>query len=149
LKEGAEMGIGDRGNVKSDINVIPLVAVLVVLLCIMMISTPIVDLGVGIRLPEAVYTVNKPNPDCGELTVVSIARDRSLYVNCKQVTEEEFAARVTESLERHENQTVLISADEAAPYSSIMAAMDSLRGAEIATVSLVVAAPANPPRTRP
>ena len=115
----------------------------------MMISMPIVDVGVGIRLPDAVYTVNKPNPDCGELTVVSIAADRSLYVNCRRVTDEEFAGRVTESLERNKDWTILIKADEAAPYSAIMAAMDSLRGAQVANVSLVVAKPANPPRTRP
>jgi biopolymer transport protein TolR len=144
-----DVGVGDRGKVKSDINVTPLVAVLLVLLSVMMISMPIVDVGVGIRLPDAVYTVNKPNPDCGELTVVSIAADRSLYVNCRRVTEEEFAARVTESLERNKDRAVLIKADEAAPYSAIMAAMDSLRGAQIANVSLVVAKPANLPRTRP
>ena len=143
------MGVGDRGNVKSDINVTPLVAVLFVLLCVMMFSLPIGHVGVGIRLPEAVYTVNRPNPDCGELTVVSIAVDRGLYVNCRRVTDEEFAARVTESLESHKDKTILIKADEAAPYSAIMAAMDSLRGAQIATVSLVVAKPANLPRTRP
>jgi biopolymer transport protein ExbD len=143
------VGVGDRGNVKADINVTPLVAVLFVLLSVMMISMPIVQVGVGIRLPEAVYTVNKPNPDCGELTVVSIALDRSLYVNCRRVTEEEFAARVTESLESNKDKAVLLMADEAAPYSAIMAAMDSLRGAEIANVSLVVAKPANLPRTRP
>jgi biopolymer transport protein TolR len=134
-------GVGDSGKVKSDINVTPLVAVLFVLLSVMMMSMPIVDVGVGIRLPDAVYTVNKPNPDCGELTVVSIAADRSLYVNCRRVTEEEFAARVTESFERNRDRAVLIKADEAAPYSAIMAAMDGLRGAEIAKVSLIVAKP--------
>jgi biopolymer transport protein ExbD len=143
-----DVGVGDR-TVRPDINVTPLVAVLFVLLCVMMFSLPIVDVGVGIRLPEAVYTVNKPNRDCGELTVVSIAADRSLYVNCRRVTEEEFAARVTESLERNKDRAVLINGDEAAPYSAIMAAMDSLRGAQIANVSLVVAKPANLPRTRP
>jgi biopolymer transport protein ExbD len=69
-------------------------------------------------------------------------------VNCRPVTEEAFAARVTESLESHEDKTVLINGDEAAPYSAIMAAMNRLRGAEIANVSLVVATPANLPRTR-
>jgi biopolymer transport protein ExbD len=135
------VGVVDRGKVKSDINVTPLIAVLFVLLSVMMISMPIVDVGVGIRLPDAVYTVNKPNPDCGELTVVSIAADRGLYVNCRPVTEEEFAARVTESLERNKDRAVLLKADDAAPYSATMAAMDSLRGAEIANVSLVVAKP--------
>ena len=149
MQGGTEMGTGDRGKIKADINVTPLVAVLVVLLCVMMLCVPIVHLGGGIRLPEAVHTVNKPNPDCSELTVVSIARDRGLYVTCKWVAEEELAARVTASLERHEDQTVLIKGDEDAPYSAIMAAMDRLRGAQIATVSLVVAEAANPPRTRP
>jgi biopolymer transport protein ExbD len=144
-----DVGVGDRGKVKSDINVVPLVAVLFVLLSVMMISVPTVHVGGGIRLPDAVYTVDKPNPDCGELTVVSIAADRSLYVNCRFVTEGEFAAKVTESLERNKDRVVLIKADEAAPYSAIMAAMDGLRRAQIANVSLVVAKSASLPRTRP
>ena len=70
-------------------------------------------------------------------------------MNCRPVVEKELAARVTESLESNKDKAVLIMADEAAPYSAIMAAMDSLRGAQISSVSLVVAKPANLPRTRP
>ena len=66
---------------------------------------------------------NTSNPHCGELTVVSIGADRQLYVNCRAIREDELAARVTESLERNKGKAVLLKADEAAPYSAIMAAM--------------------------
>jgi biopolymer transport protein TolR len=144
-----DLGAGDRSKVKSDINVTSLVGVLFVLLSIMMLSVPIVHLDAGVRLPDAVHTVNKPNPDCGELTVVSIGADRQLYVNCHAIREDELAARVTESLERNKGKAVLLKADEAAPYSAIMAAMDRLRTAQITNVSLVVKTPANLPRPRP
>jgi biopolymer transport protein TolR len=146
-----DLDVGDRSKVKSDINVTPLVGVLVVLLCIMMLYAPNVDvgMGVGLRLPAAVHTLDKPDPDCGELTVVSIGADRQIYVNCRAIREDELAARVTKSLERNKGKAVLLKADKAAPYSAIMAAMDSLRTAQITNISLVVKTRANLPRPRP
>ena len=139
-----DAGVGRTGKVKSDIDVTALVGVLVVLLTIQMISVPIhVGGGGGVRLPDAVNTVNKPNPDCRELTVVAIAADRSIYVNCKPIREEELAAKVSESLESKKDKTILIEAADNAPYSAIMAAMDSLRAVQIANVSLIVEKRAN------
>ena len=123
----------------ADINVTPLVGVLFVLLCVMMLYGPNVDagMGVGLRLPDAVHTTNRPDTD-GELTVVSIAADRALYVNGRQVLDDQLAARVTASLERNTDQSVLIKADEEVPYLTIMAVMDRLRTAQITNLSLVV-----------
>lgn len=132
------LGLGGRGEIKSDINVTPLVAVLLVLLINLMLIVPTSRDGSGFRLPRAANTVDKPDPETHDVTVVAIAADRRIFVNYMPVHEEDLAAEVARSLESKKDKTVLFEGDEEAPYSAVMAAMDSLRKAQIKNVSLIV-----------
>ena len=69
---GMDLG-GAKGGVKSDINVTPLVDVMLVLLIIMMIVTPMLNQGVAVTLPNAVNTV--PKPDTQDSVQVAVGRD--------------------------------------------------------------------------
>lgn len=130
-----DVGGGARGEVKSDINVTPLVDVMLVLLIIMMVIAPMLQKGVDVKLPQAANTADKPETQ--EQTVIAITAAKAIYVNQKLVREEELAAKVQESLESKKEKTVLIKGDEDAPYSAIMAAMDELRKANIENIGLV------------
>ena len=130
-----DVGGGGRGEVKSDINVTPLVDVMLVLLIIMMIVAPMLQKGVDVKLPQAANTVDKPETQ--EQTVVAITANKGIYLNAKPVREEELTQRVTESLETRHEKTVLIKGDEDAPYAAIMAVMDKLRAAQIENIGLV------------
>ena len=76
---------GAKGGVKSDINVTPLVDVMLVLLIIMMLVAPMLQQGVSVKLPKAANTTDKPETQ--EQTVVAIAADKSIYLNAKPVPE--------------------------------------------------------------
>jgi biopolymer transport protein TolR len=130
-----DVGGAGRGEVKSDINVTPLVDVMLVLLIIMMIVAPMLQKGVDVKLPQAANTVDKPETQ--DQTVIAITADRRIYLNSAPVREEELTQKVTESLESKKEKTVLIKGDEDAPYSSIMATMDKLRAAQIENIGLV------------
>jgi len=130
-----DVGGGGRGEVKSDINVTPLVDVMLVLLIIMMIVAPMLQKGVDVKLPQAANTVDKPETQ--EQTVVAITADKRIYLNSQPVREEELTQKVTESLESKKEKTVLIKGDEDAPYSAIMDTMDKLRAAQIENIGLV------------
>jgi biopolymer transport protein ExbD len=130
-----DVGGGARGEVKSDINVTPLVDVMLVLLIIMMIVAPMLQKGVDVKLPQAANTVDKPETQ--EQTVIAITADRRVYLNTQQVREEELTQKVTESLESKKEKVVLIKGDEDAPYSAIMETMDKLRAAQIENIGLV------------
>jgi biopolymer transport protein ExbD len=130
-----DVGGGARGEVKSDINVTPLVDVMLVLLIIMMIVAPMLQKGVDVKLPTAANVADKPETQ--EQTVIAIAADRRLYLNSQPVREEELTQKVTESLESKKEKVVLIKGDEDAPYSAIMATMDRLRAAQIENIGLV------------
>ena len=130
-----DVGGAGRGEVKADINVTPLVDVMLVLLIIMMVVAPMLQKGVDVKLPQAANTVDKPETQ--EQTVIAITASRGVFLNAKPVREEELAAKVQESLESKKDKTVLIKGDEDAPYSAIMAAMDELRKAQIENIGLV------------
>ena len=126
---------GAKGGIKSDINVTPLVDVMLVLLIIMMIVAPLLQQGVNVKLPQASNTVDKPEVQ-GQ-TVVAIAKDKSMYVNAKPVQESEMASKAGEILENNKEKVVLIKADEEVEYGAVMSAMDQLRQAGIEDIGLI------------
>jgi biopolymer transport protein TolR len=126
---------GAKGGVKSDINVTPLVDVMLVLLIIMMLVAPLLQQGVNVRLPTAANTVDKPETQ-GQ-TVVAIASNKAMYLNAKQVQEGDLGRRINELLENQKEKIVLIKADEEVEYGAVMAAMDQLRQAGIEDIGLV------------
>ena len=126
---------GAKGGVKSDINVTPLVDVMLVLLIIMMLIAPMLQQGVVLTLPTATNTVDKPEVQ-GQ-TIIAIAKDKGLYLNSKQIQETELATKVTELLENTKDKVVLIKADEEVEYGAVMRAMDQLRQAGIEDIGLI------------
>jgi len=129
------MNLGGGGGVKSDINVTPLVDVMLVLLIIMMIVAPLLQKGVDVRLPIATNSSEKPETQ--DQTVVAIAADKSFYLNAKFVPEYELAMRIEEAIKTKIEKIVLIKADEGVDYSAVMAAMDQLRQAGIEDIGLI------------
>ena len=128
---------GAKGGVKSDINVTPLVDVMLVLLIIMMLVAPMLEQGVSVKLPKATNATAKPQSQ--DQTIIAIAANRSMYINAKPVQEAELATKVSELLENKPGgeRIVIIRADEEVEYGAVMAAMDSLRQAGIEDIGLI------------
>jgi biopolymer transport protein ExbD len=126
---------GSKGGPKSDINVTPLVDVMLVLLIIMMLVAPMLQKGVDVKLPLATNTSDKPENE--QQTVLAVdARDK-FYVNSIEVPRAEMADRVKIALEEKTERVVLIKGDTDASYRAIMAAMDDLRKAGIEDIGLI------------
>jgi len=126
---------GAKGGVKSDINVTPLVDVMLVLLIIMMLIAPMLQQGVSLRLPTATNTVDKPESQ--DQTVISVAANKEIYLNAKPIREVDLAQKITDILEGKTEKIVLIKADEEVEYGTVMAVMDQLRQAAIEDVGLI------------
>ena len=130
------MDVGaDKGSLKADINVTPLVDVMLVLLIIMMLVAPMLQKGVDVTLPLADHTVDKPESQ--EQTVVAVDRWNGFHVNGLQVDRRELGDRVKRALEEKNERVVLIKGDTEASYSAIMAVMDDLRKAGIEDIGLI------------
>ena len=126
---------GAKGGVKADINVTPLVDVMLVLLIIMMLVAPMLQQGVQVTLPKATNTTDKPEQS-GQ-TVLAISKNKDFYLNAKPVPEQDLARRVSELLENKIEKVVVIRADEEVEYGAVMAAMDQLRQAGIEDIGLI------------
>jgi biopolymer transport protein ExbD len=129
------MQLGGSGGVKSDINVTPLVDVMLVLLIIMMIVAPLLQQGVAVTLPVATNTSEKPETQ--EQTVVAITADKRFFVNAVQVQQGDLARRIETLLEEKKEKIVIIKADEDVEYGAVMEAMDTLRAAGIEDMGLI------------
>ena len=129
------MDLGSKGSLKADINVTPLVDVMLVLLIIMMLIAPMLRQGVPLTLPEANNTGEKP--DTHDQTVVAIDSRSKFYVNFIPVTADELVPRVERALENKKEKLVYVKGDKDAKYSAIMDAMDALRKAQIENIALI------------
>ncbi len=126
---------GAKGGLKADINVTPLVDVMLVLLIIMMLIAPMLNQGVAVTLPEAGNT--QPKPDTQNQTVVSIDSANQFWVNGLLVSKTDFPTRVKTALEDKTEKVVFINGDKDAKYSAIMEAMDALRSVQIEDIGLI------------
>jgi biopolymer transport protein TolR len=126
---------GAKGGIKSDINVTPLVDVMLVLLIIMMLVAPLMQQGVPVKLPVASNYVDKP--ETNNQTVVAIAANKTVYLNAKFIPTDELGKKVEEALKDKTEKIVLIKADQDVDYSAVMAAMDQLHQAGVEDIGLV------------
>ena len=126
---------GAKGGVKSDINVTPLVDVMLVLLIIVMLIAPLLQQGVQLTLPAANNSLAKP--DTQDQTTVYVDGNSRLYINAIELSEPELVQRLVSLLEAKSDKTVYLKGDKDAPYGAIMKMMDALRGAQIETVALI------------
>ena len=131
---GMDVG-GAKGGMKADINVTPLVDVMLVLLIIMMLIAPMLQKGVDVKLPLAANSTDKPETQ--DQTVVAVDASRQLYLNGIRVREDDLRTQLEAVMENKKEKIVLIKGDEDAPYSSIMAAMDRIREAQIENIGLI------------
>ena len=129
------MDLGAKGSLKADINVTPLVDVMLVLLIIMMLIAPMLQQGVAVTMPETVNRTDKP--DTQDQTVVAIDSRGKFYVNALPTPAEDLVPRVTRALEDKKEKLVYLKGDKDAKYAAIMDAMDALRKAQIENIALI------------
>ena len=126
---------GSGGGVTSEINVTPLVDVMLVLLIIVMLIAPLVQQGVSLNLPVASNTSD--HPETSDQTTVAITSDKRFWVNGSQVAVSELGPTIVEVLEGKADRVILIKADVEAAYGDVMIAMDQLRAAGIEDMALI------------
>ena len=129
------LDLGSKGSLKADINVTPLVDVMLVLLIIMMLVAPLLQQGVNVKLPSANNVSD--HPETNNQTVITIAPNKDLYLNAKPIREGELATKVNDALENQKEKVVLIKADEEVEYSAVMSTMDQLRQAGVEDIGLI------------
>ena len=126
---------GKKGGPVSEINVTPLVDIMLVLLIIMMLIAPLLQKGVPVNMPTADNVVDKP--DTQQQTVVHVTANKEFYVNNVQVDPRDLVDKIRFALEEKKEKVVYLKADAEAPYGSVMTMMDQLHEAQIENVGLI------------
>src|SRR5258707_5464286 len=106
------MAIGRKlRDVNSDINVTPMVDVMLVLLIIFMVITPMLQKGVSVDMVKAVNPRNMPDADKEDAVVVAITRDGRLYLGSDQTKIEELSSKVRDKISSRVDKTVYVKSD--------------------------------------
>jgi len=132
------MGVGGgAGEYKSDINITPLVDVVLVLLIIFMVITPLLQMGYDVKVPPK----NPPNTDAPpptDLIIVSLTPTNKYYLNKDEVNSQTLSLRLTEILKNRANKTVFFSGDDGASYGEVVKVMDLCRNAGAKNIGIVM-----------
>lgn len=117
----------------AEINVIPLVDVVLVLLVIFMVTAPMLYRGMDIHLPTSSSNTIKPE----ERLVLTIERDQRLYLEKDAVTVAQLEGRLREARQRNVDLSIYLRADREVPYGTVVQAMDAVKRAGIEKLGMV------------
>ena len=117
----------------ADINVTPLVDVILVLLIIFMVTAPILQSGIEVEVPKT-RTVNEITE---ERMVISIDKQQRVYLGNDAVNINEIGAKLREKIRDPEHQSVFVRSDENVPFGAFATVMDAVKSAGITNVSIV------------
>ena len=126
---------GGRQDVKSDINVTPLVDVCLVLLIIFMVVTPMLQKGKAVMLPQTERPDKKPESD--KELLISVQADKTIFIDTKWFPDKEFGAKMKELGERSSNKDVLIKADQRLTFGDVKHVMGMIKDAGFEHVGLI------------
>jgi biopolymer transport protein ExbD/biopolymer transport protein TolR len=121
----------------SDINVTPLVDVMLVLLIVFMVITPMLQKGVSVDLAR----VNNPHPmaaaDKEDATLLAITRDGKIYLGADAITMDKITAQVKDRVADKLDKTVYVKSDARAKYGDVVSVVDAVRAAGVDSLGLL------------
>ena len=126
-------GSSRRPRPLAEINVTPMVDVMLVLLIIFMVATPALQRGIQLQLPE---TVNAQKIDRSRV-VVSIDRENHIRLNDRLIHPDLLVQRMEALAQQTPDETVFLRADKLLPYGEVLLVMDKIRSAGMTDVALV------------
>ena len=126
---------GGRHETKSEINVTPLVDVMLVLLIIFMVVTPMLQKGKAVLLPQTDHPDKKPDSD--KELLISVQSDKMIFIDAKWYPNQEFAAKMREYGERASSKDVLIKADKQLTYGDVRNVMRMIKDGGFEKIGLI------------
>ena len=125
------------GSMMADINVTPLVDVVLVLLLVFMVTAPMMNRGIDVALPVA----NQPKADEEERIAVSINASERIYIGDQLVTAAMLEDKLRAMMEGRESKVVYLRADESLRYGRVIAVVDTIKKAGVEQIGFVYVLP--------
>jgi biopolymer transport protein ExbD len=131
------MAIGGGGSAKADINMTPMIDVLLVLIIIFMVITPLTPKGLEALVPQP-PKADQPQSQADQRTVVIVInRDKSMTINQEATDEQRLGPRLEEIFKTRAERVVFVKGDNELEYQYVAKAIDIAHGAGIDKVGLM------------
>jgi len=121
----------------SDINVTPMVDVMLVLLIIFMVITPMLQKGVSVNMAQASNPRDMQDADKEDAVVLAVSRDGKIYLGSDPIKEDEITVKVKDMLANKLDKTVYVKSDTGAKYGVVVTVVDNVRAAGVDSLGLL------------
>jgi biopolymer transport protein ExbD len=121
----------------ADINVTPMVDVMLVLLIIFMVITPLLQKGVSVDLAKTHNPREMPNAEKTDAVEVAVTRDGKIFLNAQPVVLDDITTQVEDLMSNKLNKVVFIKSDSRSRYGDVVAVVDNVRAAGIEQLGLI------------
>ncbi|MEK6371909.1 MAG: biopolymer transporter ExbD [Acidobacteriota bacterium] len=133
------MQVGGSGSIKSDINVTPLVDVVLVLLIIFMVITPVVQMGYLVRVPPKA-PANLPPSAVQDQIILRLMPEGRMFINKDEVPADQFAAKLREVTRGNQSKMVFFQGAPENDYDTTMKFLDLARSSGAKNIGIIVEA---------
>ncbi len=127
-----------RASLMSEINVTPMVDVMLVLLIVFMVAAPMLTIGVPVDLPDARA---RPLPDDNKPIEITIDQNGAIFIGDTPIRQAELVARLAAMTQGRADARIYVRGDQSLSYGRIMAVIGAINGAGFRRVALVAEAP--------
>ena len=132
------ISVRDEGSkVNSNINVTPMVDVMLVLLIIFMVITPMLQRGVPVDLAKTVNPIQMPDADKEDALIVAVQRDGKVFFDTAQVSPDTLTEKIKDRIANRVDKKVYVRADARARYKAVVEVVDNVRSAGVSELGLL------------
>ena len=133
------MAVGKKGGPTADINMTPMIDVLLVLIIIFMVITPLVPKGLDTLVPQPNPDASKQKPESNRTIVIQVLKGGGLKINQEEVTEATLGPRLLEIFKTRAERVAFVKGDDNLEFKEVAKVIDIAKGSGVDRIGLMTA----------